>query len=83
MGGFFGVLRGQSVFQLFISIFVLLFFYTIFAKILKKVVRESRKAKAAAVQSRIHEGGLGSTAKDYIRRGKNKSAYGKISYSDK
>ena len=56
LGGFFGVLRGQSVFQLFISIFVLLFFYTIFAKILKKVVRESRKAKAEALGRQLEEG---------------------------
>ena len=45
-------------------------------------ISERRKAKAAGIESRRYNDALGNTAKDYIRRGKNKSAYGKISYSD-
>ncbi|MEK6920923.1 MAG: hypothetical protein AABX82_03505 [Nanoarchaeota archaeon] len=53
------------------------------SKATEATISESRKAKRAGTESRMYRDGLGNTAKDYIRRGKNKSAYGKISYSDK
>jgi hypothetical protein len=39
-------------------------------------IRASRKARAAAADSRVYRDGLGITSKDYVRRGTRKSQYG-------
>lgn len=52
------------------------------SKLTESIISERRKAKRAGTESRLHTGGLGNTSKDTIRRGKRKSAYGKISYSN-
>ncbi len=56
LGGLFGVIRNQTVFQLLLTIVVLLFFFTLFSKILKKVTLEARKAKARALGEELREG---------------------------
>ncbi len=56
LGGFFGTIRNQSLFQLALSLIVLLAFYTIMSKIMHKVVKESRKAKAEALGETLNRG---------------------------
>ena len=56
LGGFFGVVRNQSLFQLLLSVVVLAVFFGVMSKIMKKVTRELRKAKAEALGRTLKEG---------------------------